>query len=73
MVEGYSTEEIIKCCLGYLNDKVGTAERKTFTDKDFKAVQQAHYTILQHLTIMTPLVDQHLSMICVESNGRSDD
>jgi hypothetical protein len=89
MIEGYSTEEIIKCCLGYLNDKVGiglhvpcflgrlegvgTAERKTFTDKDFKAVQQAHYTILQHLTIMTPLVDQHLSMICVESNGRSDD
>jgi hypothetical protein len=23
MIEGYSTEEIIECCLGYLKDKVG--------------------------------------------------
>ena len=22
MIEGYSTEEVIECCLGYLNDKV---------------------------------------------------
>ena len=42
-------------------------------DKDFKGVQQAHYSILQHLTIMTPLVNEHLSMIHAESNGRSDD
>jgi len=26
-------------------------------------VQQAHYSILQHLTIMNPLVNEHLSMI----------
>jgi len=52
---------------------VGTVGRKIFIDKDFKGVQQAHYSILQHLTIMTPLVNQHLSMIHVESNGPSDD
>jgi hypothetical protein len=23
MIEGYSTKEIIECCLGYLKDKVG--------------------------------------------------
>ena len=89
MIEGYSTKEIIECCLGYLNDKVsiglpvprffgrlegvGTIGRKIFIDKDFKGVQQAHYSILQHLTIMTPLLDEHLSIIRVESNGRSDD
>jgi hypothetical protein len=46
---------------------------KFFIDKDFKGVQQAHYSILQYLIIMTPLVDEHLSMIRAESNGRSDD
>jgi len=89
MIEGYSTEEVIECCLGYLNDKVsiglpvpcffgrlkgvGTVGRKTFIDKDFKGVQQAHYSILQHLAIITPLLNEHLSIIRAESNGRSDD
>ena len=79
MIEGYSTEEVIESCLGYLHDNVsidlptprflgrlegvGTVGRKIFIDKDFKGVQQAHYSILQHLAIMTPLVNQHLSMI----------
>ena len=59
MIEGYSTMEVIECCLCYLNDKVsiglpvprffgrlegvGIVGRKTFIDKDFKGVQQAHY------------------------------
>ena len=89
MFEGYSTEEVIEYCLGYLNDKVsiglpvprffgrlegvGAVGRKTFIDKDFKEVQQAHYSILQHLAIMTPLLNEHLSIIHAESNGRSDD
>ena len=89
MIEGYSTEEVIESCLGYLKDNVslglpiphffgrlegvGMVGRKIFIDKDFKGVQQGHYSILQHLTIITPLVNQHLSMIRVESNGRSDD
>jgi hypothetical protein len=89
MIEGYSTEETIECCLGYLKDEigiglpvprflgrlegVGTVGRKTFIDKDFNGLQQAHYSILQHLTIMTPLVNEHLSMIRAESNGRLDD
>jgi hypothetical protein len=89
MIKGYSTEEIIECCLGYLKDKVGiglpiscflgrlegvgSVGRKTFVGKDFKGVQQAYYSILQHLTIMIPLVDEHLSMICAESNGCLDD
>jgi hypothetical protein len=55
MIEGYNTEEIVECCQGYLNDKVGIGllvphffgrlegvsivGRKTFIDKDFKGVQ----------------------------------
>ena len=52
---------------------VGTVGRKIFIDKDLEGVQQAHYSILQLLTIMTPLVNQHLSKIRAESDGRSDD
>ena len=44
---------------------------KSLSTKILKGVQQAHYSILQHLTIMTPLVNEHLSMIQEESNGRS--
>ena len=63
MTEGYSTEEVIESCLGYLKDNVslglpiphflgslegvGTVGRKIFIDKDFKGVQQAHYCIMQ--------------------------
>jgi hypothetical protein len=52
---------------------VGTVGMKIFIDKDFKGVQQAHHSILQHLTIMTLLVNEHLSMIHAESNCRLDD
>jgi hypothetical protein len=52
--------------------RCGQIGRKIFIDKDFKGVQQAHRSILQHLTIMTPLVNEHLSMIRAESNGGSD-
>ena len=89
MVEGYSTEEVIESCLGYLKDNVslglpiprflgrlegvGTVGRKIFIDKELKDVQQAYYSILQHLMIMTPLVNEHLSTIHAEGNDRSDD
>jgi hypothetical protein len=89
MIEGCSTEEVIESFLGYLKDNVslglpiprflarlegvGTFGRKIFINKDFKGVQRAHHSILQHLTIMTPLANEHLSMIRAESNGRSDD
>jgi hypothetical protein len=62
MIEGYSTEEVIESCLGYLKDTmslglpiprflarlkgVGTVGRKIFINKDFKGVQQAHHSIL---------------------------
>jgi hypothetical protein len=52
---------------------VGIVGRKTSIDKNFKGVQQAHYSILQHLTITTSLVNEHLGMIHAKSNGHLDD
>ena len=62
----------IPCFLGRL-EGVGTVGRKIFIDKDFKGVQQAHYYIMQHLTVMTPLVEEYLSILRAQYNGRSDD
>ena len=89
MIGGYNTEEVIESCLGYLQNNVslglptprflgrlegvGTVGRKIFIDKDFKGVQQAHYSILQHLMVMTPLVEEHLSILQAQCNGRSND
>ena len=36
-------------------------------------MQLEHYSILQHLAIVTPLLNEHLSIIPAESNGCSDD
>ena len=89
MIEGYNTEEVIESCLGYLKDTVslglpipcffgrlegvGTIGKKIFIDKDFNGVQQARYCIMQHLTVMTPLVEEHLSILQAQCNGGSDD
>ena len=89
MIERYSTDEVIKSCLYYLKNNVslglpiprflgrlegvGTVGRKIFINKDFKGRQQAHYCIMQHLTVMTPLVEEHVSIRRAQCNGRSDD
>ena len=89
MIEIYNTEEVIESCLGYLQENVsiglpiprflgrlegvGTVGRKIFIDKDFNGVQQAHYCIMQHLMVMTPLVEEHLSILQAQCNGRSND
>ena len=52
---------------------ISIVRRKTFIDKDFKDVQQADYSIMQHLTIMSSLVCQHLSVIRAQSKGHSKD
>jgi hypothetical protein len=84
MAEGYNTEEIIESCLSYLKDAriglpvpqftgklqgISTTGRKTIIDMDFEVVKEAHYSVRQHLTIMSSLVDQNLNAIHDESNG----
>jgi hypothetical protein len=58
MIEGYSTEEVIKCCQEYLKVQrgignldshhkgrlagKGTSGRKTFIDKEYEEASRAH-------------------------------
>ena len=85
MIEGYGTEEVIKCCLAYLKDNlgiglpaslhqgrldgIGTVGRKSFIDKDLKAIDQAHYSIMQYITVMEPFIEKHLSVLSAKSNA----
>ena len=89
MIEGYSTEEVIECCQEYLKVHKGigkpdsrhkgrlagkgTNRRKVFIDHDYKEVSQAHYSVLQSTQLMQPYIDEHLAIIIVERNGRSND
>jgi hypothetical protein len=89
MIEGYSTEEIIKCCQEYLKvqkgigkpnsrhkgrlARKGTSGRKVFIDHDYKEVSREHYSVSQSTQLMQPYIDEHLAIIMVEINGCSDD
>ena len=62
MIEGYSTEEVIKCCQEYLKVQKGigksdsrhkgmlagkgTSGRKVFINHDYKEVSRVHYSVL---------------------------
>jgi len=62
MIEGYSTEEVVKCFQEYLKGQKGigkpdsrhkgrlagkgTRGRKVSIDKDYNAVSQAHYSVM---------------------------
>ena len=89
MIEGYNSEEVVECCQEWLKVQKwiskpdschksslavkGTSGRKVFIDHDYKEVSQAHYSALQSTQLMQPYIDEHLAIIMVERNGRSDD
>jgi hypothetical protein len=35
--------------------------QKTFIDKDYSLVSEAHFSVLQQLSIAEPYIDEHLS------------
>ena len=89
MIEGYSTEEVIEYCQEYLKVQKGigksdsrhkgrlagkgTSGRKIFIDHDYKEMSRAYYSVLQSTQLMQPYIDEHLTIIMVERNSRSDD
>ncbi|EAO74634.1 Putative transposable element, partial [Streptococcus agalactiae COH1] len=62
MIEGYTTEEVVECCIDYLKDgkaiglpvpqhegrlsRKGTKGKKRIHDNDYKKVKDAHFTVL---------------------------
>ena len=73
MVEGYSTEEVVECCIDYLKDGYaigvpvprhegrlsgrGTIGKKRFVTHDHKSFQEAHFSVLHQFAIVEPYID----------------
>jgi hypothetical protein len=80
MIEGYTTEEVIECCVYYIKDGKsigvpvsrhhvrlsgkGTKEHKSFTDVTYERVHKAHFSIMQQLTVIRPYIKRHLQEFC---------
>jgi hypothetical protein len=77
IMEGYTTEEVVKCCADYVKDGKwiglpiplhkgrlrgrGRMGQKTFVNRDYSLVSEAHFSVLQQLTVAKSYIDEHLS------------
>jgi hypothetical protein len=46
--------------------------QKTFVDRDYTLVSEAHFSVLQQLTINGPYIDEHLSGLQRDNIDRTD-
>jgi hypothetical protein len=89
IMEDYTTEEVVECCADYikygkwiglpipLNEGRlrgrGRMGQKTFVNIDYSLVSEAHFSVLQQLTIAVLYIDEHLSELrrdsidCIDS------
>jgi hypothetical protein len=88
IMEGYTTEEVVECCTDYVKDGKrivlpiplhedrlrgrGRMCQKSFIDRDYNSVSEAHFSVLQQLKIATPYIEEHLSEICRDNIGRTE-
>jgi hypothetical protein len=77
IMEGYTTEEVVECSTYYIKDgkrmglpipvhegRLRGRERrgqKSFIDRDYNSVSEAHFSVLQQLEIAMSYIEEHLS------------
>jgi hypothetical protein len=44
--------------------------QKSFVDRDYNSVSEAHFSVLQQLEIAAPYIKEHLSELCRDNIGR---
>jgi hypothetical protein len=57
--------------MGRLRER-GRMGQKTFVDRDYNLVSEAHFSVLQQLTIAESYIDEHLSDLRRDNVGRTD-
>jgi hypothetical protein len=78
IMEGYTTE-VVECCADYVKDRKriglsiplhkgrlrgrGRMGQKSFVDRDYNSISEAHFSVLQQLKIAAPHIEEHLSEI----------
>jgi hypothetical protein len=79
---------VIECCADYVKDKKwiglhiplhegrlrgrGRMYQKTFIDRDYSLVSEAHFNVLRQLTIAGSYIDEHLSKLRRDNTDRTD-
>jgi hypothetical protein len=77
IMEGYTIEEVTECCVDYVKDGKrislpiplyegrlsgkGRMGQKSFVDRDYNLVSEAHFNVLQQLEIAAPYIEEYLS------------
>jgi hypothetical protein len=88
IIEGYTTEEMVECCADYIKDgkMIGLTiplhegrlrgrrrmSQKSFVDRDYNSVNEAHFSVLQQLEITAPYIEEHLSELHRDNIGRTE-
>jgi hypothetical protein len=88
VMEGYTIVEVVECCADYIKDGKpiglpiplnegrlrgrGRMCQKTFVDRDYNLVSEAHFSVLQHLAIAESYIDKQLSELRRDNVGRID-
>ena len=79
ILKGYTTEEVVKCCVDYIKDGKriglpialhecrlrgrGRMGEKPFVGRDYNLVKEAHFTVLQQIEIVEPYIEEHMSKL----------
>jgi hypothetical protein len=87
IMEGYTTEEVVECCMNYVKDRKriglliplhegrlrgsGRMCQKSFVDRDYNLVSDAHFSVLQ-LEIAAPYIEEHLSELHRDNIGHTE-
>jgi hypothetical protein len=86
IMEGYTTEEVVECYTDYIKDEKGIVLpiplhegrlrgricQKSFVDRDYNSVSEAHFSVLQQLEIVAPYIEKHLSELHRDNIGRTE-
>jgi hypothetical protein len=88
IMEGYTTKEVVECCTDYVKDGKriglliplhkgrlrgrGRMSQKSFVDRDYNSVSEAHFSVLQQLEIAAPYIEEHLSELRRDNNGSTE-
>ena len=50
----------------------GSKGRKTFIDKEYTQVVEAHSCVMQYLMVIEPFIEKHIALIRAENPGHSE-
>nr|ABA97282.1 transposon protein, putative, CACTA, En/Spm sub-class [Oryza sativa Japonica Group] len=88
IAKGYGTEEVIEFCVEFIEDLrpigvpesrhegrlrgKGTLGRKAIMTVDNNLFRKAHFTVLQHSSLVAPYIEEHLALAHARNIGKSD-